>query len=170
MKLVPALLAAAAVTLLAGRAHAGDDDEVPEFKIAGWYAKPGLALGGVVLRDRGAGFVVGPAFSLVHVGEEDEPKWYGLQADLLADTNGEADLGWRWSIGPQAGYVLLGGDISYFGEYVGDSLYHGVSGRAKLTFGFLGFYAKFAHVFDSPDGDSLELGLYGKIPIPLSED
>jgi hypothetical protein len=150
----------------AGIARADDHSKVD---IDGWYFKPGLELSAIGLRDRGAGLAIGPVLSLVYLDEKsDVLPWYGIQADVLVDSNGDADAGARWSLGPQAGVVIFGGDVSYFGERVGGQTYHGIAGRAKLSFVLFGFYVRVAHVFDSPDGTSLEGGAYIKLPIRLT--
>ncbi|HTM22252.1 MAG TPA: hypothetical protein VL172_17150 [Kofleriaceae bacterium] len=169
-----ALAAAALVVALAAPSTAraaDDDDDVGWFRIDGWYLKPGIEVGSAFVRDRGAGLVFGPAVSIVRLHERGgELLWYGLDADFLGDTNGDASLGARWSLGAQVGYDFVGVELDYLGERVSGSTYGGLAGRVKLSFGLGGVYARVGHMFDSPDAGSVELGLYLKIPIPLAED
>src|SRR5512147_107420 len=78
--------------------------------LEGWYGKLGLETGVVFARERAASPLLGAAATFVRMNDHFE--WYGLQADLLADWNGDRDAGARWSVGPEAGVLLYGVDLS----------------------------------------------------------
>jgi hypothetical protein len=160
----PLLLAALALAplLLARPARADGPVGALPYIGDGWYGKLGVQLGTAFARDRGAGLVAGGVFTLVKLKDMD---WYGLQADLMLDTNGDADSGARWSIGPEFGHLILGADVSYFGERVEGETRHGLAARGKLTLGFFAVYLRFGYLNADADPYSMEVGLQIKLPI-----
>ncbi len=147
------------VVALASRAHA---DPTVKFSIEGWYAKLGVELGSAFVRDRGAGFVGGGVATLVHL--DDDSRWYGLQLDVLSDSNGDADTGTRFSFGPEAGYKLVGGSVGLFGERVAGDTRYGIDAMGKLTVGLIALYVRAAHVTTSDvDPTSVEVGVQLKM-------
>jgi len=132
----------------------------------GWYGKVGLESGVVFARERGAAPTLGGAATLVHLN--DQLEWYGLQADLLVDWNGDRPAGARWSLGPEFGVSLYGIDLSYFGEQTGGGLHHGLQVRAKLTIGLAAVYLRGASTLAGAPGEdetSVEAGLQLKLPV-----
>jgi hypothetical protein len=160
----PLLLAALALAplLLARPARADGPVGALPYIGDGWYGKLGVQLGTAFARDRGAGLVAGGVFTVVKLTDL---RWYGAQADLMLDTNGDADSGARWSIGPEFGVAIIGADISYFGERVEGETRHGLAVRGKLTLGFFAVYLRFGGVFADADPFSVEAGLQIKLPL-----
>jgi hypothetical protein len=155
----------ALVCLVPASAHA----EKGDFKVAGWYGKAGGMLGTVLARDRGTGFVIGGVATLVHL--DSDYRWYGAQVDLALDTNGDAPMGGRWTIGPEAGTALFGALAGYYGEHVDGETRHGVFGGVKVTIGFLAAYARVTHVVTSDtDPTAVDLGLQIKTLVWGKED
>ena len=147
-----------AVCTLASTARA-DPLEHPHTN-AKWF-KLGPELGTVFARDRGVGVDIGASATLVHFNEL-TGLWFGVQGDLLADTNGDADLGPRWTLGPEAGYSFVGGDVSYFGERVDGSYAHGIAVRPKFTIGVAAIYVRYTYAFyklPTDDHQSFEVGI-----------
>jgi len=163
-----ALIVLALVLLTAAPARA-EGPPVPAVDFVGTYFKVGLGLGGAFARERSAGFVIGPLIELIRLPDNDAMFWYGAQADLMVDSNGDADTGARWSIGPTFGKFVVGADLEYLGERVGGETYHGLGGRLKLTVGIAALYFRYGHTFDSPDADFAEVGLQLKLPIRLGK-
>ena len=149
--------------LLTGVARA-DPMETGPSKDTGWFGKAGPLVGAAFVRDRGTGFVGGVVGTVVHLNG-DSFNWYGLQADVAMDTNGDADSGARYSIGPEIGQAFIGASAGYFGENI-DGPRHGAYGMVKLTTGFAAIYLRVARVLSSDeDPTSLELGLQVKLPV-----
>jgi hypothetical protein len=148
---------------LTGVARA-DPMETGPSKDTGWYVTAGPLVGAAFLRDRGTGFVGGVVGTFVHLNG-DTFNWYGLQIDAAADTNGDADTGFRFSIGPEVGQSIIGGSAGYFQETLDDTR-HGAYGMVKLTTGFAALYLRVARVLSSDeDPTSLEIGLQAKLPV-----
>jgi len=131
--------------------------------LEGWYGKLGLETGVVFARERATAPLLGAAATFVRMN--DHLEWYGLQADLLADWNGDRDAGARWSVGPEAGVLIYGVDLSYFGERVDGASHHGFQARAKLTVGVAAIYVRAAFVAIGGDETSLDTGLQLKLPV-----
>lgn len=165
MKVSRPMLAAAllVVPLFLARPARADAEESSILDAGdGWYGKLGVQIGTPFARDRGTGLVVGGVFTAVWLKDM---RWYGVQADLMMDTNGDASTGARWSLGPEIGDGVVGGDISYFGERIDGDTRHGVAVRGKLTIGFLAVYLRYGHVFADGDTESVEAGLQIKFPL-----
>jgi len=146
--------------LLASTAHADGGD----FHVAGNVGKVGLYTGGVFARDRGAGFLFGGVATFVHL--DDDLKWVGIQADVGLDTNGHVDTGLRWTLGPEAGYAVFGGQAGYFGERVNGDTRAGMFGGIKITVGFVALYLRGTKILSSRDDDvGIEIGVQGKYPV-----
>jgi len=154
-----------ALLVLTGVARADPDEKGGGGQsLTGWYAKAGPLLGAAFVRDRGTGFVGGIVGTIVHFNET-SGNWYGIQGDIAADTNGEADTGPRYSIGPEIGQTLIGASAGYFGENV-DKARHGVYGMVKLTTGFVAVYLRISQVLSSDeDPTSVEVGAQLKLPL-----
>jgi hypothetical protein len=136
--------------------------------LEGWYGKLGLETGVVFARERAASPLLGAAATFVRMNDHFE--WYGLQADLLADWNGDRDAGARWSVGPEAGVLLYGVDLSYFGERVDGASHHGFQARAKVTVGVAAIYLRAAYVLVGGDETSLDTGIQLKLPVFTRRD
>jgi len=136
--------------------------------LEGWYGKVGLETGAVFARERAASPLLGAVATLVRMN--DHLEWFGLQADLLADWNGDRDAGGRWSFGPEAGVALYGVDVSYFGERVDGQTRHGFQARAKLTVGLAAVYLRGAYALSGVEASSLDVGLQLKLPVFISRN
>ncbi len=132
-------------------------------KLDGWYGKVGLETGVVFARERGTAPLLGGVVTFVKANNAFE--WMGLQADLLADWNGNHDAGARWSFGPEAGVYFYGADVSYFGERVDGETHHGLQVRAKLTVGVVALYARAAYAMTGTDESSMDVGMQLKAPV-----
>ncbi len=159
-----AVVAALALTTAAATARADDHGS---WSITGTYFKFGVEAGDAFARDRGNDLFAGPVLSIVHIN--DDLLWYGLQTDVIVDGNGDADAGIRWSFGPELGKVLFGGDLSYTGERVSGTTYHGLAGRVKLTVGLAALFLRYSYLFDSPDANVVDVGIQLKLGYPLNE-
>ncbi len=136
--------------------------------LEGWYGKLGLETGVVFGRERGAAPTLGGTATFVRMN--DHLEWYGLQADLLADWNGDRDAGARWSVGPELGRSIYGVDVSYFGEGTRAGIHHGFQVRAKLTVGLAAVYLRGAFTLTGEDATSLETGLQVKLPVYVARN
>jgi hypothetical protein len=163
-----AALAAAAIAAVAAAPRPAAADRLSGLHLEGWYGKVGLESGVVFARERGAAPLLGGTVTFVRLNRHLE--WYGLQADLLADWNGDRDAGARWSAGPELGRSLFGVDISYFGERVGGETHHGFQVRAKLTAGLAALYVRGAYALSRTDETSLEVGLQVKLPVFIARN
>jgi hypothetical protein len=142
---------------------AAADSLTDDLAVEGWYGKVGLETGVVFGRDRGTAPLLGGVATLVHIN--DDLEWVGMQADVLADWNGDRDAGTRWSLGPEAGVFFYGADVSYFGERVDGATHHGLQIRAKLTLGYAAVYVRGAYALRGADEASLDVGLQLKVPV-----
>ena len=159
MQLVRALVVIALLTPGAARA----DSLVSALRLEGWYGKLGVESGVVFARERDAAPLLGGTATFVHSNNYNE--WFGLQADLLADWNGARDAGARWSVGPEAGVLFYGVDVSYFGERVDEQNRHGMQVRAKLTVGLAALYVRGAYTVTPVESSSIDVGLQLKLPV-----
>jgi hypothetical protein len=138
-------------------------DPLEGIKLEGWYGKLGLESGVVFARERGPSPLLGGVATFVKANNSFE--WMGVQADLLADWNGDRNTGARWSLGPEAGVYIFGTDISYFGERVDGETHHGLQVRAKLTVGVVALYARVAYSMTGADESSADVGMQLKVPV-----
>ena len=162
---VPLIAVAAAGCALARPAAA---ERFRGLHLEGWYGKLGLETGAVFAREREASPLLGAVATLVRMN--DHLEWFGLQADLLADWNGDRDAGARWSLGPEAGVAVYGIDLSYFGERVDGQTRHGFQARAKLTVGLAAVYVRGAYALSGTEASSLDVGLQLKLPVFISRN
>jgi hypothetical protein len=137
------------------------DDKSGHFSIEGWYAKAGGFFGAAAARDRGTAPVLGAVATVVHLDEE--ARWFGLQADVGIDWNGKADAGPRYTLGPEAGWTIVGATAGFFGEHVEGDLRSGVFVGGKLTIGFLAAYIRYTDVTSKDsDAGAVEFGIQVK--------
>jgi hypothetical protein len=136
--------------------------------LEGWYGKVGLETGAVFARERPAAPLLGAVATMVRMN--DHLEWFGVQADLLADWNGDRSAGARWSIGPEAGVAVYGMDVSYFGERVDGDTRHGFQVRTKLTVGLVAVYIRGAYALSGPEASSLDAGLQLKLPVFIARN
>lgn len=140
-------------------------DPLAGVNLEGWYGKLGVETGVAFGAERGTSAVVGGIATLVHINDRRE--WAGLQADLLADGNGQLEAGARWSIGPEAGVSIYGVDVSYMGRRQDGATQHGMQVRAKLTVGLAAIYARASYAMVGPgasDALEVDIGLQLKAP------
>jgi hypothetical protein len=156
LAIVCAIASPAAASGWLGEADGGED--------GARVLKLGVEAGGAAGRDRGAGVVAGAIATLIYISPS--LTWFGGQADLLVDSNGDADAGARWSIGPEVGHLFVGGDISYIGERVAGETHHGIAIRPKLTIGIAAVYLRYARM-SGDDGTSVEAGVQLKLPLKI---
>lgn len=160
------LIFGAAFLCLAARPAAAE--RLRGLHLAGWYGKIGLETGAVFARERDASPLLGATATFVRMN--DDLEWMGLQADLLADWNGDRDAGARWSVGPEVGVALYGVDVGYFGERVDGETRHGVAVRAKLTVGLAAVYVRGAYALSSTEASSVDVGLQLKLPVIMARN
>ena len=160
MQLARAFLVLALVT---PAATARADSLVDALRLEGWYGKLGVESGVVFARERDAAPLLGAAATFVHSNNNNE--WMGLQADLLADWNGDRDTGLRWSLGPEAGVLVYGADVGYFGERVDGENRHGMQVRTKLTVGLAALYVRAAFTVTPVETRSFDAGIQLKLPV-----
>lgn len=142
---------------------ASADSLLDAIHLEGWYAKVGVESGIAFARERGTSPTLGGALTVVHANNSLE--WFGIQADVLADWNGDRDTGMRWSAGPEAGVFIVGSDVSYFGERVDGQIRHGMQVRVKLTTGIAALYLRGAQLWSGDDATSIEIGMQLKLPV-----
>jgi hypothetical protein len=159
-------LVAAALLCLAARPAAAE--RLRGLHLAGWYGKVGLETGAVFARERAASPLLGATATFVRMN--DDLEWFGLQADLLADWNGDRDAGARWSAGPEVGVAIFGVDVGYFGERVDGETRHGVAVRAKLTVGLAAVYVRGAYALSSTEASSVDVGIQLKLPVFMARN
>jgi hypothetical protein len=165
----PLVLAAAAVTVTGTLLAAPRPAAAERFRglyLEGWYGKVGLETGAVFARERPASPLLGATATFVRMN--DHLEWFGLQADLLADWNGDRDAGARWSLGPEVGVAIYGVDVSYFGERLDGATRHGFQVRAKLTVGLAALYVRGAYALSGAEASSVDVGLQVKLPVFVS--
>jgi hypothetical protein len=150
----------AVVLGLAPRAASAD---LSDLKLEGTYGKLGAQTGYAFSRERGSSPHVGVVGTFVHINEFLE--WYGVQADLTVDGNGDHKAGGRWSFGPEAGVAVYGVDISYFGQRIDTGVQHGMQIRTKLTVGVAAVYLRASHAMINGDETSFDIGLQLKKPV-----
>jgi hypothetical protein len=157
-------VAVAAIACAVPRPAAAD---LRELALAGWYGKVGLETGVVFARERGTSALLGGVATLVRIDEDLE--WYGLQADLLIDGNGEGPAGARWSVGPELGRSIFGFDVGYFGQRLDRgpdaATHHGFQIRVKLTVGVAAVYVRTSYALIGADEAALDVGLQLKAPV-----
>jgi hypothetical protein len=161
MRALPVTLVIA-MTCLATR-EAAADDLLEALHLEGWYGKVGVESGVAFGRDRGTSPTLGGVATFVHANNRME--WWGAQADLLADWNGDRDTGMRWSVGPELGVFIVGTDVSYFGERIDGATRHGMQVRLKLTTGIAALYLRGTQLWNGDDAKSLEIGIQIKAPV-----
>lgn len=158
----PSALFAIAAILLASAPAAAD---VGPKITTGWYLPVGLTLGGSVHPDDMNGFVLGAEVSGVHFSAR-SMFWVGAYTDALYDFGPNA---FRFSVGPEIGYSVLGLDFGYLGvadDHEGYS--SGIQLRAIVSLGVLSAYGRWGHVFgDVGEHDFGELGVLIKVPFEL---
>lgn len=155
MRILPVALLFAARTASA--------DPLDGLNLEGWYGKLGVESGVAFGRERGTSPLLGGVATFVHLNDNRE--WLGLQADLLADGNGELSTGARWSVGPEAGVSIWGVDASYFGERLSGVTHQGFALRAKLTVGIAAIYARASFAVGTADETSFDAGVQLKAPL-----
>lgn len=143
--------------------EAAADSLLDSIRLEGWYAKVGIESGIAFARERGTSPTLGGALTIVHANNSLE--WFGVQADVLADWNGDRDTGMRWSVGPEAGVFIVGSDVSYFGERLDGQIRHGMQVRVKLTTGIAALYLRGAQLWNGDDATSIEIGMQIKLPV-----
>ena len=116
---------------------------------------------------RGGSVMLGAAATYVHVMPD--LAWYGIQADVLADWDGSSTFSPRWTVGPEFGFAILGGDISYYGQVLDKTVENGVALRLKLTVGFAAIYLRYGYL-PRAEHHSVDFGAQLKFPFFESEE
>ncbi len=141
-----ALVAAALLCAAPARAEkiaASDLDFVPE----GWFVPVGLNVG-LALHDSYANsWLLGGEASLVYL-ETSRMLWFGGYADGLYD-NGSGT--YRFSAGPEFGFMFGGVEVGYLAERYADGWHHGVRAGLVATIAFLSIYGRFGFLFGNPE-------------------
>jgi hypothetical protein len=116
---------------------------------------------------RGWTLLLGPAATYTHINRS--LWWYGMQADVLGDFSGGTAISPRWTIGPQFGLAVLGGDLSYYGQAFDGLVFHGAAIRLKLTIGVAALYVRYGHLPEAGH-HSFDFGAQLKLPIFSSDE
>lgn len=133
---------------------------------SGWVLPVGVNLGAARGSNAARGIVVGPEISVVNFEDKHRGFWFGAYADALYDT-GASQL--RLSIGPEAGWALLGVDGGLVLGAGNGGTHAGVTMRGLLTLGVLAGYVRGGAIFDDKHTSFAEFGVLLKIPYPLTD-
>jgi hypothetical protein len=90
--------------------------------------------------------------------------WVGATADALFDAG--QGVG-RLSLGAEAGWFLLGAELSYVAELGAGPARHGLRLGGLVTGSVLGGYLRWVHLPAAPSPDRVEIGVLLKWPVAL---
>lgn len=165
------------LVMMSGTAAFADGEKAGMLKIPARTLKVGAEAAIGSATGRGTSLMFGAAATYTHINHD--LIWYGIQADVLADWNGDlllpsersspVALSPRWTVGPQLGIAIIGGDVSYYGQAFDGVVFHGAAVRLKLTIGVAALYVRYGYLPEA-DHHSFDFGAQLKFPIYASEE